>query len=76
MTDETRFITVAARADKPVYSGKVPENANGHERQGARTSGVTHRNRGRPIAEPYGVNATKHYIGMVCLLCKTVIGNR
>lgn len=33
-------------------TGGVPENANGHERQGARTSGVAHRHRGRPVTEP------------------------
>jgi len=31
-------------------------NVNGHERHGARTSGVTHRNRGRPTTEPEGIN--------------------
>ena len=35
------------------------KNANGHERLGARTSGVTHRNRGRPVAETLtGLDAT------------------
>ncbi len=35
------------------FAGFCRLNANGHVRHRARTSGVTHRNRGRPAAEPF-----------------------
>jgi hypothetical protein len=42
--------------NSPIAGGA--ENANGHERQSARTSGVTHRYRGRQVTELEGFNVT------------------
>jgi hypothetical protein len=57
--------------DKAGRGGRREEakNANGHE-QGARTSGVTRR--GRPVAEPEGINVTEIQIGAAGRLCKTI----
>jgi len=47
------------------------KNANGHERGGARTSGVTRRICGRPATEPGKASTSlSTQIGAVSLLCK------
>src|SRR5262245_24725510 len=61
---------VAGTSGAANFTKATAENANGHDRQGARTSGVTCRNRGRPPTEP-GAQRRRCLSGGSHRLCKT-----